>query len=281
MVCANPSILAYAERYLLAKEVTPEWARTMRAYVRRFCAWAGCEVPIHEVSSPLVNAWLASLAGMNPWTLANHRCAIVAVWRYAYEEGDNDHPPLRVRRVRKPPLLVEAYSHVEIRALLRAAASLSYVHCDGRPAALFWQAAIHLAYSCGSRRGDLLKLRWQHVQPNGVVRWAQSKTKYLAAARLSRQSLYFARRLAHPELVLPWPYKLGRFCGHFNRMRDAAGVTRGTFRWLRRSAGSFAEREQAGNGARLLGHRDPGVFKRHYQDDAIVGELPPEVPPLG
>jgi len=59
-----------------------------------------------------------------------------------------------------------------------------------------------------------------------------------------------------------------------------AGLQSGTFRWLRRSAGSYAESVQRGNGAAALGHRSEGVFRTHYDDPSISKPTPIIVPAL-
>jgi hypothetical protein len=54
----------------------------------------------------------------------------------------------------------------------------------------------------------------------------------------------------------------------------AAGVRDGCFKWLRRSAGSYADAAQAVNGSRLLGHADQRVFGKHYEDKSINRKEP-------
>lgn len=272
MICLDRGITAYTDRYLLGRSVSSDYALTLRARIEAFCRWCGADVPVYSLSCELANEWLADLeaAGASAWSLAGYRGALLAVWNYAYQNGDVDEPPLRVRKVRRPRLVVEAYSHGEIRALLTVAAKLLEVHRDGNRARDFWQAAIHVAYCCGPRRGDLLAVEWRHVSPDGVLRFVQHKTGYPLTVQLSPEALELCRRLKGDKL-LPWPYNLDWFSRRFKRLRKAAGVERGTFRWIRRSAGSYAERDCPGAGARLLGHRDPSVFRRFYADEGIIG----------
>ena len=58
------------------------------------------------------------------------------------------------------------------------------------------------------------------------------------------------------DRLLPWPFTANRLQTTFNTLVKTAGVRKGQFRWLRRSAGSYAESVTPGAGARLLGHRD-------------------------
>lgn len=49
---------------------------------------------------------------------------------------------------------------------------------------------------------------------------------------------------------------------------------------LRRSAASYAESVEAGNGAKLLGHRSTKVFQASYNDATISGQRAVEPPGL-
>lgn len=282
MIAFERGLIAYCERYLLARDVSSDYAKTLRARVARFCVWCGADVTIDSLSPDLVNEWIAELdaAGMNKWTLSGHRQNLLAVWNHAYLAGDNDNAPNRLRKVRKPRLIIEAYTQDELRALIAAAAKLTALHADDNKASDFWCAAIHAAYSCGARRGDVLTLEWKHVAPTGRLTFLQSKTQYTHTVQLSKEALYFAGKLTTTGKVLPWPYEKNWFGVCFKRLQAAAGVTRGSFKWVRRSAGSYAESVTPGAGAALLGHRDGRMFSRHYRDSSIADENPTQPPPL-
>lgn len=282
MISFDLGIIAYADRFLLSRTVSFDYANTLRQRVEAFCKWAGCDLPIHDVTSELVNEWLAELeqGGMGRWSLVGYRGAMLTIWTAAFEAGDNDNAPLRVRRISKPRLVVEAYTHAEIKLLLARAAKIKEIHSDGNRGSDFWRAAIHLGYSCGPRRGDLLAVEWRHVTPDGRLSFVQHKTGFPNTVRLSVDAIKFCRRLNGDGPLLPWPYSIDWFSRRFKRLRIAAGVRRGSFKWVRRSAGSYAERERKGAGSRLLGQRDESVFRRFYEDVTIVGQDSPGPPPL-
>lgn len=283
MIAPANGLIPYADRYLMGRSVSADYAATLRARIAAFTDWAGADVPIECVSCELANEWLSELAesGMSAWSLRGYRQALLAVWTWAYQSGDNHNPPLRVRMVRPPRLLIEAYTHAEIAALLRQAERLPQIHTDGNRASDFWQAAIHVAYCCGPRRGDLLSVLRKHVSPAGVLSFVQSKTKYPHRALLSCNARTYCERLkSEAGHLLPWPYTADWFSRTFGKLRNAAGITRGSFKWIRRSAGSYAEKQQPGAGPKLLGHRDPAVFQRFYNDETISGDLPVSPPPL-
>ncbi len=282
MIAFDVGLVAYTDRYLLARSVCADYAGTLRARVGRFCKWCGADVEVSAVSCDLVNEWLAELAdsGMNPQTLDGYRRALLCVWTDAYLNKDNDNPPNRLRKIRKPRLIIEAYTLAELRALIVAAATLKTLHTDGNKASDFWTAAIHVAYSCGARRGDVLSLEWKHVAPTGRLTFLQNKTQYTHTVQLSKEAMHHAHKLTTTGKVLPWCYEKNWFGVCFKRLQKAAGVDRGSWKWIRRSAGSYAESITPGAGASLLGHRDGRMFRRHYEDSAITSENPTQPPPL-
>lgn len=281
MISFDQGVIAYTERYLMARHLSPDYANTLRQRIASFCDWAGSDVPIGCISSELGNEWLGELhdGGMSVWSLVGYRQALLSVWTDAYPTHNNN-PPLGLKKFKRPQLIVEAYTHAEILSLLDRAKRLPMIHKDGNHARDFWSAAIHVAYCCGPRRGDLLKIEKKRVAPDGTLMFTQNKTGYPVRVILSAAAIKFTALLRHESLLLPWPYDEDWFSKKFGRIRDAAGIARGTFKWIRRSAGSYAERDQKGSGARLLGHRDESVFRRFYNDTSISGETPIQPPPL-
>lgn len=280
MISFDRGIISYTDRYLAGRSVDVIYAGLVRGRIARFCEWAGTDVAIDAVSCDLANDWLLTLekSGMNKWTLSGYRASLLAVWKEAYLAGENENAPFRLRKVKKPRLIIEAYTHDELSALLTAAEKLPGLHANDNRASDFWTAAIHVGYSCGARLGDVLTLEWRHVEPTGRLRFVQHKTQYDHTVKLSMEAIKAARKLGESKFVLPYPYQKTWFCKNFKLLRDAAGVKRGTFKWIRRAAGSYAEREQKGAGASLLGHRDGRMFKRHYEDSSISGDSPVEPP---
>jgi hypothetical protein len=79
---------------------------------------------------------------MKAYTLNGYKRVLHAVWFYAYENGDNNNPPLRLRKIREPSLVVEAFTHEEIRKMVDAAKALEGFYPNGVRRTDFWQAAI-------------------------------------------------------------------------------------------------------------------------------------------
>lgn len=280
------SLKSRAERYIASHDLCPEYSLQLR---RRITSWVVflstrgysddivCPITVSE----LTNEWLLDLKqrGVSPHTVDGYRRAFLAVWNNA-EDPDPEHPPLRLRKIKKPRAVVRAFTHDDIKALLHIAERLKGRHPDGNFRRDYWVGVIEAAYSTGLRRGDLIAVRWASVGQDGRCRIIQHKTGFPIDVRFSEVAMTMARRLEHTGgLMFPWPYHVNVFTRTFKRIADAAKAD-GSFKYLRRSAGSYAENVQAGNGAKALGHRCPKVFYAHYDDPTISQPVEITPPPI-
>lgn len=275
--------LQYAERYLLARDVTTQYAALTRTRLRRFTDWCGGDFAIRELESDRVNHFLAAIQDgiASRVTVDNYRRAILAIWRSAYLDRENDNPPFRVRMIRKPRRIVTAFTREEIRAIAALAESLRGYFPNGVRRADFWMAIIHAAYSTGLRRGDLLSIAKAAIRTDGIVTLTQSKTGYPISVMLSNESLDAIRRMPIDEpRAFPWPYHENALPRQFRALVKSAGVRPGQFKWIRATAGSYAEQAVPGNGPKMLGHRSASVFRNHYEDVSITQAKPVSPPPL-
>lgn len=126
------------------------------------------------------------------------------------------------------------------------------------------------------RRGDVWCFRRDSIRPDGSARLVQRKTGKIVTVRL-RPSTVAALADVGGAQPLRWTLNASFFGRHFKRIVVASGVGRGTFKFLRRSSGSYVELEQPGAGHKHLGHADAKVFARHY--DARLGAHLLPLPP--
>lgn len=279
------TLLQYVDRYLSARDTSPDYQVLMRSRIGTFVQWLGKDPPIADLNCELVNEWLEAvlLTDLSPVTVDNYRRSLRCVWFYAYEERDNDCPPLRLKKIRIPEQRIEAFTHAEINKLVEAARDLKgFFAVNGVRRSDFWAAAIHAAYSTGLRRGDLLRLKRAEVRDDGVAVVVQNKTGHRVCVRFSPESLEAIAKIRcdDDQRILPWPCDIGHFAPAFKQIVVSSGVKRGTFRWLRRSAGSYAEAVLPGSGSRALGHRTLAVFNGHYNDESISVAQPVSPPPV-
>lgn len=276
------STMQYAERYLTARDLSAGQADNIRRAVRYFEKWARRRVKISELDCDSANAWLATLQAkrISPHTVDSYRRGLLCVWNEAYRYGDNDNPPLRLKRIKKPRAKVTAFTHEEIGKLLDATKRFVKPLPDGNPESDWWFACVHVAYSTGLRRGDLMALKMTDIGAGGRATVIQHKTGYPVTVRLPTVALDALRVLKRrDDIALPWPYGINVVSIRFRELVESAKVRPGTLRWLRRAAGSYAEREQHGNGSAALGHRCEKVFRMSYED-CDISQSRPVSPPL-
>lgn len=271
---ARVKLSEYVDSYLAARDVTSTYARMLRAHIRCFMEWAG-DIPVAKLNSDLVNEWIAALLAtdLSAATVNTYKRNLCAVWRDAYMAKFNDEPPLRVKKVKLPKQIIECFTHEEIGKLIATARNLKGYLPNGVKRSDFWEALVLAAYATGLRRSDLLAVNRSQIGPDGRATVVQGKTGYPAVVRFPPEVMAIVDRMRVSDKAIPWSGRLDALAPRFRLLVKHAGVRPGTLRWLRRSAGSYAEKQQPGSGRRLLGHRSEWVFRDHYHDLSIA---PPE-----
>jgi integrase len=273
------SLSDFARRYVLRRDVSPIYAGTLTRRAIALENFAGESTIARVLVEEIVNAFLASLERISAWTVKGYRGDILSLWNAAADEDLVPYPvPRRIRRPRVPALIVDCYDIEEARALVAAAEVMAGHYNSGIPRKLYWEAAIRLAWATGLRRGDVWAFRRDAVRSDLTMRVVQHKTGELVVCRLTPKALIAIDRIGLNQ-PLAWHHRAWTFGLHFKEITRASGVNRGTFKFLRRSSGSYVEAIQPGAGHKHLGHADPGVFAKHY--DARLGAsklpLPPEL----
>jgi hypothetical protein len=267
-------LIRFAKLYCLSRETTAIYARQ----IRNRCAEFAAHVGDRDITGELLNLFIIELGkGRKPITVRGYRTSIMSVLRYA-----KWHPEIDVRSVRVDPDLLECFTAREIEAQIKTAGRMRGVLTNGMPNAHFWPLAIHSGYGIAVRQADLLSVPRTGVAGDGTYVFQPSKTRRYGKAlpvRFPPAAMYYIRRHAH-EKAVPWPHSQEHFRQEFKALLIAAGVRRGCWKWLRRSAGTYAELEKAGSGHRLLGN-SPRIFQRHYDASATIDPRPIEPPRIG
>jgi integrase len=279
------TLTEYAEHYLASRDVSPDYKHKTRYCIRSFVEWFGSDLKIAELDCDAANEWIDAMltTDLARETINGYRRGLRCVWMFAYENGDNDNPPLRLKKIRVPRDSVEAFTHDQIAKLLEAAASMKgFFNTNGVRRSLFWTAAIHAAYSTGLRRGDLTRIKRSDIGPDGRAKVLQHKTGYAVFVQFSPEAMtaIAAIQADDDERAIPWPFHTSAMARQFRDVMKAAGIAKGQFKWLRRSCGSYAEAANPGTGPRALGHRTLSVFNNNYNDQSISVSQPVTPPPL-
>lgn len=192
---------------------------------------------------------------------------MIAVKNFAKElEIDKVYLPKTDKKI------TEGLTLDEVRSLLQSAFKLKGKLENGVKLKHFWQAAIHSAFSTSLRAGDLLRVAADDTGDNGSLDLIQNKTRKPVRVRFSADAFKWIKEHGQPE-AMPWPHTFRWFERCFEKLRDQAGVKRGTWKCLRRSIGSYAD--ESGNGHKLLGNTRT-VFESHFLAPEIAAKEPPK-----
>jgi integrase len=277
MYCrAGPHTLSeYLSEYATTRSIEPATVYQYAIVIRLFERWAGRTIRLDELDELSVSAWLRDYsATVSRTTVRNKRTMLVAMWRNAADDGYVDPPRRRIRSARADIAAPVAWTLEEVATLRAACRKLPRRHRCGLTRADWWELAVCVAWDSGLRWGDLVRLRVDAIQPNGMAVVQQHKTRRLAVFCLSADTTRLLRRsltLAPRELVCPWPATGETFRAQARRLVQKAGLRGGTWRWLRRGGATDVEIQSMGSAATHLGHR-PGsrIAELHYIDPVLL-----------
>jgi integrase len=268
-----------AAAYFVGRDVSAMYRGNFLAVVAAYAAWSGgCLAD--QLREDRVAAWLTAVDGtVSRRTVKNMRAAVLMIWREASRRGVTNPPCTdRVPILKIPPRLVECYTRSEVTALIRTAQQLAGTHPDGIPQATYWMAILRVAWDTGLRRGDVLGVRADQLRPGGILVTLQSKTGRAIVHRLHPQTAILLRRVR----TLEYPYSANTWSAIWRQIRDRSKVCRGSFKWLRRSSGSYVAAEHGLRaGAEHLGHASIETFRRHYDAAIAHGARRPMPPAVG
>lgn len=263
-------LLRHTRGYLLANPVSKKHHANMAQRMAIFVRW--CEANYRqELNAETLNLFLASLETLSPHTINGYRANIMAVWANILGTRVID----RIRRAKTPRIPVEGWYVAEIAKLCEAAKKLQGVLPNRVQKSTLFLAAIHAGFSTGQRYGDLVGLDVSQISADGYCEVLQSKTGKIIPVRFSREAMRHIQKHKQTK-VIPNPHTQKWFCDEFRRLVIQAGITPGTFKFLRRSAGSAVE-AATGRGHELLGNTRT-VFEQSYRVPKIVRHDPLEPP---
>lgn len=275
----------YLDRLMQERDVTSNYVRSLRKRVDGFSEYLGRPATLDDLSSENLNAWIARLqqeSGWKPKTIKHYQAAVALVWREAFDRGDVDRPPWRLKRLKVPKSVVQAWNLDELRAII---AATKWLRGDVAGTSIWkrdwFRAFIESSYYTGLRRCDLMNHAKRSDLRDGVLTIVECKSIHKVLSRtIPPRTIKWLERVWEEDdgpYILPWPGKLRCFYASFQVLVAHAGVTAGGPHKIRRSAGSYAHAAN-GNGAALLGHDDVATFHAHYHDRSVTRQIP-KLPP--
>lgn len=270
----------YVSRYALAADLTRGSIDQLRYTVVCIDRWKGSPVLLSELSDDLANRWLSWLleSGLSRTTVRHRRGNLITLWRAAAESGLVESWPKRVKKIKVPNSLPEAWSRSQVDTLLRASADLRGEFPGGIDRAKLVRALILTDWATGLRPCDLLALRRRDVAPDGSIAIVQQKTGWPILCRLTPEAMAAVEATFPPKRALLFPIE--RRLAHFwiRRLCQAVQLP-GSTKWIRRSGATAVEDEQPGSAQHYLGHRTPGLAWKCYIDPRHLTKRQHRPPP--
>lgn len=162
----------------VARITEEQYSRAIRCYSR----FLGRPAEVADLETGRANEWLAAVAKRAaPRTILNRKRGLTAVWNYATDRGlAPAYESRRLRRVRIPRGVVEAWSIDQVEALFAAAQALPGSTACGIPAALLMSAVCSIAYETGIRPSDWRRITWESIDfQKRTARFTQHKTGFV------------------------------------------------------------------------------------------------------
>lgn len=275
----------FVASYIQQREISREYADSLKAIEREFSAWLNRPAKLSDLTDEKVNRWLIDICNANgraKVTLSNKRTLLLVLWRAAWMDERVKLPPRRVRRISAPAPVVTAWDRPNVTALLAAAKLVEGEFKRSKVSrAAFWRAFILCGYYSGLRLGDLCRLKWSDVRPDGTIQVVQHKTGSPLVTFVRDNGLEAMEAIRSRER----PRVFGdclcrrRIMDGFIALAKRAGLSGGT-RMLRRTGATQCEMIGRGNSKDHLGHKTAGIAERHYIDASQLAKrkvTPPRV----
>ena len=153
------NLCEFVARYIAVRPICQEYATNLSKRAEKLSRFAGRSDLPGVLNEATVNAFLATLSSLSPYTQNKYRQDFLAVWRAAADEDRIPYPQSRrIKRVRIVPQVIDCYLYHEARALALAAELLRGAYPNAIARRHYWPAAIRCAWDSGLRRGDLWRL---------------------------------------------------------------------------------------------------------------------------
>lgn len=239
--------------------------------------WLGHPAQLDDLTEPVINKWLASLAdtGRMPRTVLSKKRSITTVWNYASERGMcAPYHPRRLRKIRLTEPSFDVWSTGYVAKLLSGAEQLEGKVKRSIPASRFMKACLLVSFETGIRPSDCLRLKFSDIHET-CIHWTQSKTGqrhcgYITARtheavesirKPSRDRIFFISKSS----MRHWVDKLFEASGLERRKGEALGQ-------LRKSHCTEACKAHGLEvAARSLGHRSgTEVARKHYLAQGVL-----------
>lgn len=281
---ASDSLVALLDRYREERDIADSTFAQCRYAAQRFGDYLGRPAVLTDFADSTVNQFLVALqqqTDLSARSVKSYRGNLLLLWRLAFECELVDELPKRVRRIKVPRKLPEAWTLDELRVLVAAAADTpGYFQQPRIRKGPYWVAFIACGFFTALRLGDLLRLEFDQIEPTGWLTMIQAKTGYPHRCYLPEDAMRTVAAIAQPKRKRIFSASCKSVLQKsFARIVKRAGL-KGSAKTLRKTAATLAECQLPGSASWLLGHRDPSLARRNYIDVRQVQQAKPLLPAL-
>lgn len=276
-------ILDVLDRYIRDHPygVSPGHERQLRVSIQAWQRFAGRPLTVQDLTPDEINRYLDWMRSHRaPDTTRTRRGNLLILWHFAYENELTETAPRRIRKLRPIQRFPLAWTLDELRKLIAEAAGLPgcFWHTRIRRGP-WWESLIRTAYDTSLRLGDLLRLAPGDVSDSMVLEQHKTRRMVHVSVRPATLAVIDQTMADEPRDVIWRLWGTDEtFFQHFRKLVLDAGIRRGTFRWLRRTAATQVEMMWPGRSTELLGHASRSTTEQWYIDRSQLSDV--VLPPL-
>jgi len=235
------------------------------------------KTPVESITKKTANAfvdWLKS-TDSTPRTQYGRRSAFRTLWTAAHEAGMAPavEPFRKIVVPKKSPI---AWTMNTVQQLVTNVKLDKRDWINGIEFGLWWSSLFSAAWDSALRLGDLMSVENDWIQRRdgcGFLRIIQSKTQREHYVQFNQSTMQLINQsmVQCPKRRLIWPLRSNRrkFYNHMQTILKRNGI-QGSFKYFRRSAVTWAESQQAGQGTKLANHRDSRTTRESYIDPQLM-----------
>lgn len=275
----DATLTRFVQTYATEHDIAAGTVQQLEFAVKALDRWHKRQTALDDLTDDLLNRWISDRleAGISRATVRNQRGAILTLWRAAYEAGILPAAPARVKKVRGPATLPQAWEASQVQQLLFAVNLIDGTFSCGVPRKALIRALVLTGWYSGLRPCDLLSLKREQIGSNGTLIIVQKKTGAPIMTRLPEDCMAAIEATFPPERDRIFPISNKVLFYWWKQLQSLSGI-RGSPKWLRRSGATAVESEHPGSAMGFLGHRTPGLAWKHYIDARMI-QLCKPMPP--
>lgn len=272
MLSLHELFCAYRTRRLRFSSLST--IRQFEVSIGNFYEYLGTRPRLSHLTNDLVLSvmdWMVQRE-RSPATANKFRSNILALWRFAADEGHVNRRP-DVDKVPEPDEIPIIWNEIQLRLIHDTLQVLPGSFC-GSPARCWWLALHGVLWDTGERVGAVLQARCEHLDlKNRTILFKGKTRKWKKRDRLHilhQRTCDFLSKIHGTELIFNAKYHTVLM--RYKAILESVGLPNGRknlFQCLRKTTGNFYERE-GGNATELFDHSSRKITTQYYLHPTIL-----------